>query len=451
MRSRFRVNRRAGVIGWSWVAGLACLAALVHAAPNASAAAASHPLLMTFWSDDFAHHAGNPLPGSVDASGAIVVNPTLTQQLASVDVLAYAFLRVDEAGDVYFAHPDVDLSSADRVEFCKQHASACPHAESASGGSFSAFAHLDNQAHDLRRIVSIGGAGSQASMDNALSHIDEFVASATALIRAYRLDGIDLDFEPDELFTVGQGESYVRLVNGLRHALGPLAFISIEVPGDWESIRSIDCPAGAPCLRNLTAIAAAAYVSVMGYDFHHPEYPGGVTANDSSLYPDADEPLLPRFYHASDSQSVQYLTSRGVPAEKVLLGFPAYFVFYSAVHGTVANGGLYQPYDHTVTQMFDLGYKDIGSDRIAAELLKSGFIRYAHMVGGELSAVYAFNAKSNQWISFEDPESVAAKAKFVRARNLGGMMMWEIGEDLPIHSGHSLLRSARRALSRVAH
>jgi len=32
-------------------------------------------------------------------------------------------------------------------------------------------------------------------------------------------------------------------------------------------------------------------------------------------------------------------------------------------------------------------------------------------------------------ISYEDPESVTAKAKYTVARGLGGAMVWELGSD----------------------
>lgn len=109
----------------------------------------------------------------------------------------------------------------------------------------------------------------------------------------------------------------------LRRVLGRQAFISIEVPGDWETLRSIDCPSDSRCRDNFARIAADAYISVMGYGYHSPLYPGPVTGNDSNLYGDSHEPLLAGFDHVSDNQAIEYLRFIGVPADRVLLGFPA--------------------------------------------------------------------------------------------------------------------------------
>jgi chitinase len=387
------------------------------------------------------------MPGSLAPSGATHTNQQMQRQLDAINVLAYAFLQVDAAGEVYFADPAVDLSTADLRHFCRQHPTACPHSASASTGSFSAFARLTNRYHSLLKIVSIGGSGSQSTLDNALDHRQSFVRSAASLIHAYHLDGLDFDFEPDAFFSPRQGEQYAQLVAALRRGLGAQAFISIEVPGDWETLRSIDCPADSRCKANLALIAGDAYISLMGYGYHGPLYPGTVTGNASNLYSDPHEPLLAGFYHVSDNQAVEYLTFRGVPPDKILLGFPAYFVAYRGVVALPGTHGLYQPFDRSLTKTYDLGeLTAVGSDRFARRLLDAGFRPHRLLIGGKLSAVYAYSASSREWMSYDNAASVAAKADYIIVRHLGGMMMWEIGEDMPVDSPQSLLGSAHRVL-----
>lgn len=47
----------------------------------------------------------------------------------------------------------------------------------------------------------------------------------------------------------------------------------------------------------------------------------------------------------------------------------------------------------------------------------------------EAKAPFLWNPATHAFISYEDPESIAIKASYVRAHRLGGMMFWEIGED----------------------
>jgi hypothetical protein len=99
------------------------------------------------------------------------------------------------------------------------------------------------------------------------------------------------------------------------------------------------------------------------------------------------------------------------------------------------------------TKAYDLGgLKGAGSDGVALRLLDSGFRPHQLLIGGTLRAVYAYSASSREWMSYDNAASIAAKADYVMARHLGGMMMWEIGEDMPVDSPYSLLGSAHRVL-----
>jgi chitinase len=404
------------------------------------------PILLTFWSNNLSKYPDDPIPGSRNRLGVIQENSTLLQKLNAINVLAYAFLEVDESGHIYFKEPAIDLSASDVLQFCRTQPASCPNANTAHTGSFSAFVKLDNQSGTLRKIISIGGAGSQQAFEHAIGHPDAFVQSATAIIHAYHLDGIDLDFEPDAFFTENDAQPYAQLVVALREKLGQNAFISVELPGDRETLRSIDCPTNHSCRGNLRTIATNAYVSLMGYEFHNPYYPGTVTGNDSNLYSSLDEPLLPDFYHSSDNQAVEYLTYQGVPPDRIILGFPAYFVAYGGVDDVQGSHGLFQHFDPSLTPGFDMGGKGVGSYRTAQRLLHAGFTRQDIRINGEVSAVYAYSAAAKQWISYEDPSSVDAKARYVLARRLAGMGMWEIGQDVPADHPASLLRAAHAVL-----
>lgn len=407
----------------------------------------AHKILMTYWSDNTSRYANDPIPGSLNPTGVTQKNPKLLNQLDFINVLAYAFLQVDTKGYVYFDHPATDLSKRDASGFCKQYPEACLNPDNAFAGNFSAFAKLQNKSGTLRKIISIGGAGSQNTFENAIAHPHAFVESASAIIAAYHLNGIDLDFEPSALFGPGEGEHYAQLVLALRRKLGDQAFISIEVPGDWETIRSIDCSSTTSCANNLVRIANNAYVSLMGYDFHGPYYPGGVTGNNANLYSSPGEPLLPGYYHLSNNQAIGYLTFSGVPADKILLGFPAYFVAYGGVRSAGNSHGLYEPFDKSKTPNYDLHKRGYGSYQAAQHLLESGFIPHYVHVNDTISAVFAYNPVTLQWISYDDTRSVVAKADYVVSRHLAGMMMWEMGEDLPATSSGSLLASANSVLS----
>jgi len=42
---------------------------------------------------------------------------------------------------------------------------------------------------------------------------------------------------------------------------------------------------------------------------------------------------------------------------------------------------------------------------------------------------WLYDSTSGTWVSYDDPESVAAKGSYVRERGLGGVIIWELGGD----------------------
>jgi len=42
---------------------------------------------------------------------------------------------------------------------------------------------------------------------------------------------------------------------------------------------------------------------------------------------------------------------------------------------------------------------------------------------------WLYDSTGGTWVSYDDPESVAAKATYVRERGLGGVVIWELGGD----------------------
>ena len=66
-------------------------------------------------------------------------------------------------------------------------------------------------------------------------------------------------------------------------------------------------------------------------------------------------------------------------------------------------------------------------DTLATHIIdQRGFTRHWDEAA---KAPYLWNADSSIVVSYEDPASLRAKARFVRDRGLAGMMYWEHSED----------------------
>src|SRR3990167_2699124 len=191
--------------------------------------AMDHKLIVSYWSD-----------GPLYKNYPIKNNADLNQKISDINVLAYAFMQVDKNGHIYFQYPLSDLSESDVNGFCKSNSPFCQNVKTTRfEGNFDAFSKLNNKQHNLQKIISIGGSTSDATLNNALNHPNKFVKSAKTIIQYYHLNGIDLDFEPSGLFSKIQSDQYAFLVNLLRKQLEKTAYISIELPGDNETLNSL--------------------------------------------------------------------------------------------------------------------------------------------------------------------------------------------------------------------
>jgi chitinase len=81
-----------------------------------------------------------------------------------------------------------------------------------------------------------------------------------------------------------------------------------------------------------------------------------------------------------------------------------------------------------------------GYAAIAQTMLNQGYIRYWD---ASASVPYLYNPQKQIFVSYEDPESIAAKCRYVSSHQLGGVMFWEYSGD---PSG-TLLRSINESLT----
>jgi chitinase len=69
------------------------------------------------------------------------------------------------------------------------------------------------------------------------------------------------------------------------------------------------------------------------------------------------------------------------------------------------------------------------------------FVRYWDSAA---SAPYLYNPATRMFVSYEDPESIAAKCQYVLKQDLGGIMFWDYLSDT---ADHALLNSINRGLT----
>ncbi len=276
----------------------------------------------------------------------------------------------------------------------------------------------DNPA--LGVIVSVGGWQAEGFSDAAFTADSRrrFAGSVVDLVRRHRVDGIDLDWEYP-----GQGAGGIKYraedKQNFTHLLA-------EVRRQLDAASDADGRSGAA--RYVLTIASADreyfdhtemerlhvhldWINVMTYDFFNSLTP--TTGHHAGLY--ASERAAPADRNA-DAAIRQHLAA-GIAPGKLVLGVAFYGRGFAGVHAQ--GNGVNQKYEKYEG---DHPYRELASGLIG----RQGYERYWDE---RARAPYLWNAATRTFITYDDAQSIGEKADYVRAKDLGGIMFWELSQD----------------------
>jgi chitinase len=159
--------------------------------------------------------------------------------------------------------------------------------------------------------------------------------------------------------------------------------------------------------------AVSDFVNLMTYDFRVAGA-GGLAGHHANLYP---HPADPR--QRSADGAVREFLAAGVPASKLVLGVP----FYGRAWVVAGTGepSLYQP-AMAPAERLETKYGSLAT----ALVDRDGFARRWDAAA---QAPYLWNAGKRVFVSYEDPESLRLKARYIVEKGLAGAMFWEYGAD----------------------
>jgi chitinase len=294
------------------------------------------------------------------------------------------------------------------------------------GANFDELALLKTRNPHLKLAISIGGWTGSGRFSNvaltdssrrlfAQSAIDLFIRQRPGLF-----DGIDIDWE----FPVAGGmggnverpvdrENFTLLLMELRRLL------------DTEGLKdhrhyelTIAASARPQEIANLEISRIASlldFINVMTYDYHSGP---GITNFNAPLYAAKGDPTPGLNVDAS----MRAFVDAGVPSDKLLVGIP----FYSHGYGAVPNinDGLFQRGTGT-----PVGWKSMDGDwRVLSQsrLRDPNYVRHWE---ANAQVPWLYDPTTGTWVSYDDPQSVAAKVRYVREHGLGGVVIWELGGD----------------------
>lgn len=262
-------------------------------------------------------------------------------------------------------------------------------------------------AHGRKALASVGGGGTRADFVAAASEPNRarLVAAMLGLMDTYGYDGIDLDWEPVES---ADGPALLDVVRQLRAARPgavltmPIDSVNSNLGGDYAPLVAVE-----PYLDQL---------NVMSYGMAG-VYDGWTSWHSSALYhEDRATPM-------SIDGCVKAYVGAGIPRKKLGVGTG----FFGLCYSPPVSGPLQE-----------LG----GADIIAGD----GAMSYAHIVGAYVEKApsarkwdarahvpyLSFGAPTGlekcQYVTYEDPESIADKGAYVREHGLGGAMVWTVNQ-----------------------
>lgn len=123
------------------------------------------------------------------------------------------------------------------------------------------------------------------------------------------------------------------------------------------------------------------------------------------------------------NSSVTSYLSAGVPAAKLVLGVPLYGRGWSGVAPGTTATGLHSSATGASAGTWEAGVLDY--DDIAVNYLP----KMTRIWDSVAKVPYLWDPQSKVLISYDDAESMRAKANYVKAKGLGGVMMWELSGD----------------------
>ncbi|KAF2202873.1 chitinase 1 precursor [Delitschia confertaspora ATCC 74209] len=290
----------------------------------------------------------------------------------------YAFLWVKEDGTIYSSDEWADT----QIEV------------DGTAGCLNSFAAIKKKYQRLRVVLSIGGGGKGsetfAEVAKHRASRERFAQTAKEWVQKYGLDGIDIDWEHPS--NSRQGEDYIRLLAALRAQLPSPYTISSALPaGEWA-------------LKHINLAEASSYldlINLMSYDFSGPWVKK--CGHHAQLYTPQD-PHSPEAAISCHS-AVSYLVRCGVPTQKILMGVPAYGRSFTGTRGVGHS------YSGHAGEEGTFEFKDL--PRPGAQEYVDPHVGAAYCVGGD-----------GGFITYDNPETVKMKARYVRANCLGGLFYW---------------------------
>ncbi len=302
-------------------------------------------------------------------------------------------------------------------------------------GNYGQLMQVKKNYPDIKILPSIGGW----TLSDPFFFMDDpakrktFVDSVREFLTTWKFwDGVDIDFEfpgggganPNLGDKTKDGATYIAILRDLREMLDELGAkngryyeLTSAISVGEDKIAVVDYEEAAKYLDN---------IYLMSYDFYgawDSSYLNHQTAlHWSSLNP--EKPTTAPAFKYYTSRGVDLLLEQGVPADKLVMGVAAYGRGWTGVANYVAGNPFTGTASGPIEGTWEPGvvdYRDIVNNHMG-----SGW-EYGYDEVAE--APYVFKKSTGDLVTYDDPRSVMAKARYVMDKGMAGIFHWEMDAD----------------------
>lgn len=334
--------------------------------------------------------------------------------------LDYAFGRVAN-NRCEIPNPDVALQqsydAAGSVD-----GTADPVGDNQLRGTFHQLQELKRLHPGLKVLISLGGWGQSGGFSTAArpENLHDFVEScinifikgqfAAGIAAPEIFDGIDIDWEypvtggveggapEDKVNFTAMAAEFRRQMNAVRPGL----LLTAALPAESEYYANFE-------LKKITS--SMDFLSIMAYDLHWNSVP--ITAFHSALFRDPRDATDPALHNRYGDFAVKGFIRAHVPLSKIVFGVPFYGKGWAGVADV--NHGLYQEAHGESTLP--------GTYRDLKQLPESSDRHYYP----DVVTCTVWNDQT--FWSYDCPQALRKKMKYIHAHHLGGVMFWELSHD----------------------